>query len=89
MRSIRSWFTGTEERASGAQDYTGLLLARSLAEARGDGGNIRSQAAYKGALTVIENSVGVATLTGQTPGPCKDISQPSRDRWLTPANPTG
>ena len=68
MRSIRSWFTGTEERASGAQDYTGLLLARSLAEARGDGGNIRSQAAYKGALTVIENSVGVATLTGQNSG---------------------
>ena len=66
MRSIRSWFT-SEARASEslAQDYTGLLLAQSLAAARGDGGNIRSQAAYRGALTLIGHSTGVATLEGQ------------------------
>ena len=66
IERIRGWFT--EERASGAQNYTSLLLARTLAEASGDGGNIRSQAAYKGALTVIENSVGVASLSGQHSG---------------------
>ena len=63
MRSIRSWFT--EARASEAQDYTSVLLAQTLAAARGDGGNIRSQAAYRGALTLIGHATGVATLTGQ------------------------
>ena len=66
MRSIRSWFT--ETRASEPQDYTGLILAQSLAAARGDYGNIRSQAAYRGALSLIGASAGVATLTGQHSG---------------------
>ena len=63
MRSIRSWFT--EERAvEVATDYTGKILARSLAAARGID-DIKSQAAYRGALTLIGNATGVATLTGQ------------------------
>ena len=62
MRPWRSWFT--EERASGSQDYASMLLAQSLAAARGDGGNIRSQASYRGSLTLIGHSVGVASLSG-------------------------
>ena len=63
MRSIRSWFT--EARASDvAPDYTGQLLAQSIEAARGVGG-IKSTAAYRGALTLIGHSAGVATLTGQ------------------------
>ena len=63
MRSIRSWFT--EERASEAQqNYTTLLLDQALSAARGLD-SIKSQAAYRGALTLIENATGVATLTGQ------------------------
>ena len=66
MRSLRSWFT--EERASDVpQDYTSLLLAQSLAAARGIDG-IKSTAAYRGALTLIGHSAGVATLTGQHAG---------------------
>ena len=62
MRSLRSWFT--EERASEApQDYTDLLLAKSFAAARGIDG-IKSTAAYRGSLTLIGHSTGVATLTG-------------------------
>ena len=64
MRSIRSWFT-PETRASESQDYTSLLLDRSLAIARGDYGNIRSQAAYRGALSLIDHAAGVASLSGQ------------------------
>ena len=61
---LKSWFA--EERASvPAQDYTSQLLAQSLAAARGDGGSIRSTAAYRGALTLIGHSTGVATLSGQ------------------------
>ena len=61
---LKSWFA--EERASvPAQDYTSQLLAQSLAAARGDGGSIRSTAAYRGALTLIGHSTGVATLPGQ------------------------
>ena len=67
MRSLRSWFT---EKRSGdvSPNYTDQIIAAQLAAVRGDGGNIRSQAAYKGALTVIENSVGVASLSGQHSG---------------------
>ena len=63
MRSIRSWFT--EARASGAQDYTSKMLAAQLATARGDAGSIKSNAAYRGSLTLIGHSTGVATLEGQ------------------------
>ncbi len=63
MRSIRSWFT--EDRASDVPtDYTSQLLAQSLAAARGIDG-IKSTAAFRGALTLIGHSTGVATLTGQ------------------------
>ncbi len=66
MRSLRSWFS--ESRASDVpQDYTSLLLAQSLAAARGIDG-IRTVAAYRGALTLIGHSAGVATLTGQHSG---------------------
>ena len=59
MRSIRSWFT--EERA--ATDYTSVLLAQSLAAAKGIT-SIKSTAAYRGSLTLIGHSAGVASLTG-------------------------
>ena len=63
MRSFRSWFT--EDRAiAPAVDYTGQILARSMAEARGLGG-IKSTAAYRGSLTLIGHSAGVASLSGQ------------------------
>ena len=63
MRSIRSWFT--EERASEpAQDYTSQLLAQSLAAARGIDG-IRSNAAFRGSLTLIGHAAGVASVSGQ------------------------
>ena len=65
MRSIRSWFT--EARAA-TTDYTAALLAAQLATARGDGGSIKSNAAYRGSLTLIGHSTGVATLTGQHSG---------------------
>ena len=62
MRSLRSWFT--EERASDvAPDYTTQIIAAQLAAARGIDG-IKSTAAYRGALTLIGHSAGVATLTG-------------------------
>ena len=62
MKSIRSWFT--ESRASATPtDYTSLLLAQSLAAARGLDG-IKSTAAYRGALTLIGHSCGVASLSG-------------------------
>ena len=59
MRPWRSWFT--EERA--ATDYTSLLLAQSLAQARGIN-SIKSTAAYRGSLTLISHSAGVASLSG-------------------------
>ena len=63
MKSIRSWFT--EERASDvAPNYTDRILDAQLAAARGIDG-IKSTAAYRGALTLISHSVGVASLTGQ------------------------
>ena len=62
MRSLRSWFT--EERAATTTDYTSALLAAQFAAARGDGGNIRAQAAYRGSLTLIGNAAGVASLSG-------------------------
>ena len=63
MRSLRSWFT--EERARDvAPDYTSQILAQSLAAARGIDG-IKSTAAYRGSLTLIANSAGVASLSGQ------------------------
>ena len=67
MRSIRSWFT--ETRASDVPTgYAGQYFAAQLAEARGDGGNIRSTAAYRGGLELIGHSAGVASLTGQHSG---------------------
>ena len=67
MRSIRSWFT--EARAADATtDYTAALLAAQLATARGDGGSIKSNAAYRGSLTLIGHSAGVATPGGPTLG---------------------
>ena len=65
MRSLRSWFT-PEVRASG--NYTDLLVNQLLAGARGDGGSIKSTAAYRGALTLIGHAVGVASLSGQHSG---------------------
>ena len=62
MRSIRSWFT--EARAA-TTDYTAALLAAQRATARGDGGSIKSNAAYRGSLTLIGHAAGVATLEGQ------------------------
>ena len=62
MRSFRSWFT--EERAA-TTDYTAALLAAQLATARGDGGSIKSNGAYRGSLTLIGHAAGVATLEGQ------------------------
>ena len=64
MRSIKSWFT-PEARASESQDYTSLLLNQALAAARGDYGSIKSNAAYRGSLTLIGHAAGVASLTGQ------------------------
>ena len=62
MRSIREWFT--ERRASVAPtSYTARILGERLAAAlAGDG--VKSTAAYRGALTLIGHSTGVATLTG-------------------------
>ena len=63
MRSIRSWFT--EERASEpAQDYASQLLAQSILAARGIDG-IRSNAAFRGSLTLIGHAAGVASVSGQ------------------------
>ena len=67
MRSLRSWFTPETRASDGQVDYTAQLLAQSLAAARGIGG-IKSQAAYRGGLTLIGHSTGVATLTGQHSG---------------------
>ena len=97
MRSIRSWFTPPEARASKAQDYTGLLLAQSLAAARGDGGNIRSQAAYRGALTLIGHAAGVASLTGQHAGALQEhlstvaraMVDTGQSDWLIDVGATG
>ena len=61
MKSIRSWFT-PEVRASGS-DYTSALLAQSLLTAKGIN-SLKSNAAYRGSLTLIGHSAGVATLTG-------------------------
>ena len=66
MRSFRSWFT--EERASVvAPTYTNQILGQAFEAARGVGG-IKSTAAYRGSLTLIGHSAGVATLTGQHSG---------------------
>ena len=63
---LRSWFS--ESRAADVpQDYTSLLLAQTLAAARGIDG-IKSSAAYRGGLELIGHSAGVATLTGQHSG---------------------
>ena len=62
MRTLRSWFT--EDRASDVpQDYTAQILAAQLAAARSLGG-VKSTAAYRGALSLIGHSAGVATLSG-------------------------
>ena len=64
MKSFREWFTEHRAQSEPAQDYTSQLLAQSLAAARGDGGNIRSQASYRGGLTLIGAAVGVASVEG-------------------------
>ena len=62
MRSIRSWFS--EQRASvEPTSYTARILGERLAAARSLGG-IKSTAAYRGALTLIGHSAGVASLSG-------------------------
>ena len=62
MKGLRSWFT--EARASTEPtDYTSQILAQSLAAARGIDG-IKSTAAYRGSLTLIGHSAGVASLSG-------------------------
>ena len=62
MRSLRSWFT--EDRASATPtNYTSQILAGQLATARVLDG-IKTTAAYRGALTLIGHSAGVASLTG-------------------------
>ena len=95
IRSIRSWFT--EERASdGQQDYTSQLLAQSLAAARGIDG-IKSTAAYRGALTLIGHSTGVATLTGQHSGSlqrhlstiAREMVDTGQSDWLINIGSTG
>ena len=66
MRSLRQWFS--ESRASEVPtDYTSQILAAQLTAARGIDG-IKSSAAYRGGLTLIGHSAGVATLTGQHSG---------------------
>ena len=65
MKSIREWFTEHRAQSIPAQDsYTNQLLAQSLAQARGIDG-IRSNAAYRGSLALIEAAAGVASLEGQ------------------------
>ena len=95
MRSIRSWFT--EDRSSDPQlDYTGQLLAQSLAQARGIGG-IKSTAAYRGGLTLIGHAVGVATLTGQHSGSlqphlstiAREMVDAGESNWLISVGSTG
>ena len=61
LGTIRSWFT--EERAA-TTDYTSALLAQSIARAKGIN-SIKSNGAYRGSLTLIESSAGVASLSGQ------------------------
>ena len=63
MRSFRSWFT--EERASVvAPTYTNQILGQTFEAVRGVGG-VKALAAYRGSLTLISHSAGVATLQGQ------------------------
>ena len=61
MRPWRSWFT--EDRAAATTDYTSVLLAQSLATAKGIN-SIKSTAAFRGSLELIGHSAGVASLTG-------------------------
>ena len=56
---IRAWRTETR-----GANYTDQILAATLAAARGDGGSIKSTAAYTGSLNLIGHATGVATLTG-------------------------
>ena len=95
MRSLRSWFT--EERASDvAVDYTSMLLAQSLAQARGLDG-IKSTAAYRGSLTLIGHSAGVATLSGQhseslqphLSNIARDMVDVGESNWLINVGSTG
>ena len=61
IERIKSWFT--EDRAAN-QDYTGQLIAASLAAARGLDG-VRGSAAYQGCLNLIASSASIAELEGQ------------------------
>ena len=93
---IRSWFT-PETRASESQDYTSLLLAQSLAAARGDYGSIKSTAAYSGSLTLLGHAAGVATLTSQHSGSlqphlstiARSMVDTGQSDWLISVGSTG
>ena len=92
MRPWRSWFT--EERA--ATDYTSVLLAQSLATAKGLN-SIKSNAAYRGSLTLIGHAAGVASLSGLHSGSLQGhLSQIAREmvdvgesNWLINVGSTG
>ena len=95
MRSLRSWFS--EDRARDvAPDYTSQILAQSLAAARGIDG-IKSTAAYRGSLTLIGSSAGVATLTGQHSGSlqghlstiARSMVDTGQSDWLINVDSTG
>ena len=95
MRSIRSWFT--EDRASSlAPDYTSQILGQTFAAVRGIDG-IKSTAAYRGSLTLIGHSAGVASLSGQHSGSLQGhLSQIAREMvstgqsdWLINVGSTG
>ena len=88
MRSLRSWFS--EDRARDvAPDYTSQILAQSTR-----GGSRDRRHKVHGGIPRLVDLDRLFGGRGDTVGPtlrqrCKDISPPSRDRWLTPGNPTG
>ena len=61
IEKIKSWFT--EDRAA-TQDYTSLLLAQSLAEARGFA-SARSTGTFTSCLNLISASASIAEVEGQ------------------------
>ena len=61
IEKIKSWFT--EDRAAN-QDYTSLLLAQSLAEARGFA-SARTTATFTSCLNLISNAAAIAEVEGQ------------------------
>ena len=94
LGTIRSWFT--EERAATTTDYTSALLAQALLTAKGIS-SLKSTAAYRGSLTLIGHSAGVATLTGLHSGSLQEhLSTIAREmvdvgesNWLINVGSTG